>query len=118
MKTGEIYWVNLDPTVGDEIKKKRPVTILNGGHRRHLKLAIVAPITAWSPNWEENPFFVPLEPNSTNGLQKKSVVDCFQVRAISHRRFADKIGNISSAEIYAIKKAIALILDIDPEHCE
>ncbi len=55
MKTGEIYWVNLDPTIGDEIKKKRPVVILNGGHAKHLKLAIVVPITGWSPYWKEKP---------------------------------------------------------------
>ncbi len=118
MKTGEIYWVNLDPTVGDEIKKRRPVIILNGGHDKHLKLAIVVPVTAWSSYWNENPFFVTLEPNSKNGLSKKSSVDCFQIRAISHNRFVKKIGNISNDEINFIKTSIALILYIEPEHCE
>ena len=118
MKTGEIYWVNLDPTVGDEIKKRRPVIILNGGHDKHLKLAIVVPVTAWSSYWNENPFFVTLEPNSKNGLSKKSSVDCFQIRAISHNRFVKKIGNISNDEISFIKTSIALILYIEPEHCE
>ena len=118
MKTGEIYWVNLDPTVGDEIKERRPVIILNGGHDKHLKLAIVVPVTAWSPYWDENPFFVTLEPNSKNGLSKKSSVDCFQIRAISHNRFVKKIGNISSDEINIINTSIALILYIEPEHCE
>ena len=118
MKTGEIYWVNLDPTVGDEIKKRRPVIILNSGHDKHLKLAIVVPVTAWSPYWDENPFFVTLEPNSKNGLIKKSSVDCFQIRAINHNRFVKKIGNISSDEINIINTSIALILYIEPEHCE
>ena len=118
MKAGEIYWVNLDPTIGNEIKKRRPVVVLNGGHDKHLKLAIVVPVTAWSSYWEENPFFVSLEPNTKNGLKKKSVVDCFQIRAVSHKRFVEKIGNISNDEIDLIKKSIALILDIEPEHCE
>jgi mRNA interferase MazF len=118
LNSGEIYWVNLDPTIGDEIKKRRPVIILNGGHDKHLKLAIVVPVTAWSRYWDENPFFVTLEPNSKNGLNKKSSVDCFQIRAISHKRFVKKIGNISNKEINAIKKSIALILYIEPEHCE
>ena len=117
MQTGEIYWVNLDPTVGDEIKRRRPVVVLNAGHHRHLKLAIVVPVTGWKPHWVDNPFFVPLEPDSTNMLQKKSMVDCYQMRAISHRRFAEKIGSISEQEITLIKKAIALILDIEPEDC-
>ena len=118
LKTGDIYWVNLDPATGDEIKKRRPVTILNGGHKKHLKLAIVVPITAWKSNWRGNPFFVPLEPDVSNGLRKKSVVDCFQIRAISHRRLAGKIGEIQNEKINDIKKSIALILDVDPEHCE
>jgi len=118
LKTGEIYWVNLDPVQGDEIKKRRPVIVLNGGHEKHLCLAIVVPITAWNPHWKNNPFFVPLEPDLINKLQKKSVIDCFQVRAISHERFAEKLGKISHFEIQQVKKALALILDIDPEDCE
>ena len=118
MKTGEIFWVNLDPTIGDEIKKRRPVVVLNGGHDKHLKLAIAVPVTAWSSYWEKNPFFVSLEPNKKSGLKKKSVVDCFQIRAVSHNRFAEKIGKLSKDEIDQIKKAIALILDIESEHCE
>ena len=118
MRTGEIYWVNLDPAIGDEIKKRRPVIVVNGGHDKHLRLAIVVPVTAWSPYWDKNPFFISLEPNSNNGLRKKSAVDCFQVRAISHNRFVEKIGNISNDEIDLIKKSIALILDIEPEQCE
>ncbi len=118
MKTGEIYWVNLDPAIGDEIKKRRPVIVLNGGDGKNLKLAIVAPITGWSPHWEKNPFFLSIEPDSENRLQKKSTVDCFQIRSISHNRFIEKIGNISHEEIDLLKKSIALILDIYPEHCE
>jgi mRNA interferase MazF len=117
LKTGEIYWVSLDPTIGDEIKKKRPVVILNPGHKKNLKLAIVVPITGWNSQWDKNPFFVCLEPNSISGLKKKSVVDCFQIRAISHKRFAEKIGDISKDDMAFIKKAVALILDIDPEDC-
>jgi mRNA interferase MazF len=118
LRTGEIYWVNLDPTIGDEIKKRRPVIVINGGHDKNLRLAIVVPVTAWGSYWDSNPFFIPLEPDLKNGLLKKSVVDCFQIRAISHNRFVKKIGNISINEIDLIKESIALILDIEPEHCE
>ena len=118
MRPGDIYRVNLDPTVGEEIKKTRPVVVLNAGHQKHLKLAVVVPVTAWSPRWERNPFFVVIEPDPQNGLQKKSAVDCFQVRALSHGRFAEKIGHISEEKIFQVKAAIALILDIDTEHCD
>ncbi|MDD5450969.1 MAG: type II toxin-antitoxin system PemK/MazF family toxin [Desulfovibrionales bacterium] len=118
MKTGEIYWVNLDPTIGSEIQKKRPVIVLNGGHKKHLKLAIVVPLTAWDSQWTNNPLFVPIEPDKNNQLQKISAVDCFQIRAISHQRFAEKIGSIPEEKIHLIKQALSLILDIEPEHCE
>ena len=117
LKTGEIYWVNLDPSLGDEIKKRRPVVILNPGHVKNLKLAIVVPITGWNSLWDHNPFFAVLEPNSVNGLKKRSVVDCFQIRAISHNRFSDKIGEISADDLEQIKKSVTLILDIDPDDC-
>jgi mRNA interferase MazF len=56
LKTGDIYWVNLDPTIGDEVKKKRPVVILNPGHQKNLKLAIVVHLTGWNSQWEKIPF--------------------------------------------------------------
>ena len=53
-----------------------------------------------------------------SGLKKKSAVDCFQIRAISHRRFAEKIGVVPDKIMAQIKSSLAVILDIDPEHCE
>ena len=118
LKAGDIYWVNLSPTIGDEIQKTRPVIVLNAGHKKHLKLAIVVPITSWNRYWDGKPFFVTLESNSDNGLQKKSAVDCFQVRALSHKRFVEKLGHITNREIDYIKEAISLIIDIEPIHCK
>ena len=83
LKTGDTYWVNLEPTIGDEIEKKRRVVILNPGHHRHLRLAIDLPITHWRPEWKDQAFFVPVEPLESRGLAKKSAVDCFQLRAMN-----------------------------------
>lgn len=118
MKIGDIVWVNLDPTIGDEIRKKRPVVVLNNGHEKHLRLAIVVPVTNWLALWENNPFFVALEPSPSNGLKKKSAVDCFQVRAVSHQRISDRLGSITPLELTRIKKSLALILDLEAEDCE
>lgn len=117
MKIGELFWVNLDPTVGDEIQKRRPVLVLNGGHEKNLKLAIVVPVTSYAAAWEHNPFFVPIDPSEQNGLKKKSVIDCFQIRAISHNRFGEKIGGIDAGSMDLVKTAVALILDMEPHHC-
>ena len=45
-----------------------------------------------------------------SGLKKKSVVDCFQIRPVSHNGFAEKIGEISNDEIDQIKRSIPLFL--------
>jgi len=78
---------------------------------------VCCPGSSSGGNWDNNPFFAVLEPNRSNGLKKKSAVDCFQIRAISHNRFSDKIGEISVDDIGQIKKAVSLILDIDPDDC-
>lgn len=118
LKIGDIVWVNLDPTVGDEIKKKRPVVVLNNGHEKHLRLAIVVPVTNWTELWDNNPFFVSLDPSKQNGLKKKSAVDCFQIRAVSHQRVLEGLGAVTPSELSQIKMALALILDLEPEDCE
>ncbi len=118
LKIGDIVWVNLDPTVGCEIKKKRPVVVLNNGHEKHLRLAIVVPVTNWTELWDNNPFFVSLDPSKQNGLKKKSAVDCFQVRAVSHQRVLERLGAVTPSELTQIKMALALILDLEQEDCQ
>ena len=117
MKTGDVYLVNLDPTTGDEIRKTRPVVVLNAGDEKNLRLAIVAPVTRWRRRWDTNPFFFTADLKPHHGLSKKLAVDCFQVRALSHQRFVKKLGALTTAEMDRIKSALALILDIEPAHC-
>jgi mRNA interferase MazF len=118
LQIADLYWVNLEPTLGGEIREKRPVIVLNAGHSRHLPLAIVLPVTGWKALWEDHPFFVPLDPTPLNGLEEKSAVDCFQIRAISHDRFLEKIGRVSDDDLDQVKRAVTLLLDIDPEQCQ
>ena len=52
MKRGEVYWVNLDLTVGKEVKKRRPAVILSPDEmNRSLPVVIVAPITSSKKSW-------------------------------------------------------------------
>ena len=118
LKSGEVWYVSLDPTVGDELQETRPVVVLNPGHDRHLQLSVVVPITGWRPGWQGIPFFVKIDTTPTNGLEKTSAVDCFQIRSLSHRRFKHHSGHISAADLDRILSAVALILDIDTGHCE
>ena len=47
MKQGEIWLINLDPTIGTEIKKTRPAIIVNDNALGRLPLKIIVPITDW-----------------------------------------------------------------------
>ena len=77
----DICQVNLDPTLGDEIRKARPVVALNPELENKLSLAIVVPITGWKAAFKRSPFFLELDPEPRLGLRKKLAVDCFQIRA-------------------------------------
>ena len=47
MKQSEIWEINLSPTVGAEIKKKRPAVIINDDSIGVLPLRVIVPITQW-----------------------------------------------------------------------
>ena len=47
MKQNEVWLINLDPTVGAEIKKTRPAVIVNDNSLGKLPLKIIVPVTDW-----------------------------------------------------------------------
>jgi mRNA interferase MazF len=113
MKQGEIWLINLDPTVGAEIKKIRPAIIVSDDSLGKLPLKIIVPITDWNDRYEIAPWMIKLEPNSKNGLTKDSSADCFQVRSVSQERFVKKLGNISVVIMDEIKTGLAKVLSIE-----
>ena len=116
MKQGEIWYADLSPVKGSEQQGYRPVAIISGNLlNTYLPIVIACPLTTQIKNYKGN---LIMDPTKENGLKKKSAVDCFQIRAISHRRFSEQIGRITKYELNSIRKSISLILDIDPEHCE
>ncbi len=112
MKRSEIWRISLDPTVGAEIKKRRPVVIVNDDRIGKLPLKIVAPITDWKPHYAKAPWMVNISPNSANGLDKRSAVDTFQVRSVSIQRFIEKVGILSLEEMEAITDSLAVVFKI------
>ena len=105
--------LNLDPTVGAEIKKTRPAIIVSDDSLGKLPLKIIVPITDWKDRYEIAPWMIKLEPNSKNGLTKNSSADCFQVRSVSHERFVKKLGNISAIIMDEIKIGLSKVLSIE-----
>ena len=89
MKRGEIWLVNLDPTVGSEIRKSRPCVVVSPPEMHdHLRTVIVAPMTSKS---RPAPFRVPVAHAGQKGL---ILLD--QLRAVDQVRLAKKLGAVSA----------------------
>ena len=115
MKQNEIWLINLDPTVGAEIRKTRPAVIVNDNALGKLPLRIIVPITDWKEKYSIVPWMIKIDPSISNGLTKTSSVDCFQIRSISQTRFIKYLGELSDSEMDQIRLALAKVLSMDIE---
>jgi len=113
MRRGEVWLINLDPTVGAEIKKTRPAVVVNDDAVGILPLKVIVPITEWKDRYAVAPWMVPLTPDAENGLEKLSAADTFQVRSLSQSRFVQQLGRLSENTMQEITRALALVLAID-----
>ena len=102
---GEIWLVNLDPTIGDEIRKVRPAIIVNRDALTVLSLRIVVPLTGWQERFNDSDWLVRVDPDSSNGLDKVSAADAFQVRSVSTRRCVRRLGHLSQADSIRVDAA-------------
>lgn len=113
MNRGEVWLVNLNPTIGQEISKTRPAIIVNNDTVGILPLKVIVPITDWKDRYANRPWMIKLEPNNSNGLIKDSAVDTFQVRSLSQTRLVKKLGKLNDSEMKQITIAIAIVLKIE-----
>jgi mRNA interferase MazF len=110
MKQGEIWLINLDPTIGAEMQKIRPALIINDDALGKLPLKIIVPITDWKDRYSIAPWMVKIEPSKTNGLIKISSIDCFQIRSVSEERLIRYVGKVESEELINVQKGINKII--------
>jgi len=113
MKRGEVWLVNLDPTIGAEIQKTRPCVIVNQDALAKLPLKIIIPLTSWDERYANAPWHVKLNPTRQNGLKNESSADTFQVRSISEKRLVKKSGLLDPLVMEKINQALAISLALD-----
>ncbi len=113
MNQGEIWEIDLSPTVGAEIKKKRPAVVINDDAIGILPLKVIVPITEWKDRFQNAAWLVRIDPDNRNKLMKVSAADTFQIRSVSKKRFLRKIGTVSSTILDEIKTAIKAVIDTD-----
>ncbi len=113
MRRGEVWLINLDPTLGAEMKKVRPAVIVSSDAVGVLPLKVIVPLTDWKEHYAIAPWMVRIEPAPSNGLTKISAADAFQVRSASQVRFTRKIGELASSEMHAIASALGIVLEVE-----
>ena len=88
VKRFEVYLINLDPTIGHEIKKTRPCLIISPNEmNQHISTAIVAPMTTKGKKY---PTRVAC---SFQGNKGQIVLD--QIRTVDKKRLVKRLGSIS-----------------------
>ena len=104
MNRGEVWWIRFDPSVGGEVRKKRPAIIIsNDASNRHLNRLQVIPLTSNTDRLYPSEAFVTI-----NGKLNKALAD--QLTTISKLRLTGQIGKISREDMWQVERAIKVQL--------
>jgi mRNA interferase MazF len=106
MKRGEVWWVNFDPSVGGEIRKKRPAVIIsNNAANQFLNRVQVVPLTSSVDKLYPSESYI-----TFRGKKAKAMAD--QITTVSKKRLINQAGSVSKTELEGIMRAIAIQLDL------
>lgn len=99
IKQYELVLVNLDPTIGSEIKKTRPCVVISPNEmNKYLQTIVIAPLTSSSKPY---PTRVEIKQAKTKGW---IVLD--QIRTVDRTRIIKQLGNLTTTEIEKVKAVI------------
>lgn len=99
LKQYQIVLVNLDPTVGSEMKKTRPCVIISPNEmNKHLQTIVVAPMTSSSKTYPTR-----VEINHDN---KKGWIVLDQIRTVDRQRIVKFLGNLTDKETKKVKEIL------------
>jgi mRNA interferase MazF len=106
MKRGEVWWVSFDPSIGGEIRKKRPAVIIsNNAANQFLNRVQVVPLTSSVDKLYPSEAYITLR-----GKKAKAMAD--QLTTVSKKRLINQAGSISKAELDSLERAIMTQLDL------
>jgi len=106
IKRGDVFWVSFDPSIGGEIKKKRPAVVISTDKANpYLNRVVVIPLSSKISR------IYPSEARiSFQDKESKAMAD--QIRTISKRRLISKIGSLPLEEMKKIEDKIKLFLEL------
>ena len=100
----EVWWVNLEPTKGSEIRKTRPCVIISPDELAALKTVIVAPMTSQGFDFPSR--------ISCEFAEKQALILLDQMRAVDKDRLLEKMGILEAS---VQKKVISCLLELFAE---
>lgn len=109
MNRGEVWWINFDPSVGGEIRKKRPAIIIsNDASNRHLNRLQVIPVTSNVDRLYPSEAFITID-----GKLNKALVD--QLTTVSKLRIINQMGKITREDMWQVERAIKVQLALSDQ---
>lgn len=101
LKRYGVYWANLNPVIGSEISKTRPVVIVSDDiMNRNLKTVVVCPLTtSLHPIWRSRIQI------TLKGKESEIAVD--QIRTISTKRLIDQVGKLTTVDALKVRILIS-----------
>ena len=106
MNRGEVWWVNFDPSVGNEVTKTRPaIVVSNEGDNLRMGRALVVPLTTSIHTVHRTETLVQF-----NGGTSKAMID--QMRVADNRRFRRFVESLSEIEIMKVVQKMKEYLDM------
>ena len=107
-KRGEIWWVDLNPVIGNETGKERPCLILqNDVGNKNGATTIVAPLL---PGTKTYPYVVNVSPTSQNKLKGDRYINLGQMRVVDARRIKNRQGVLEDSYWGRIEQAVLIEL--------
>lgn len=114
IKRGEIYYADLSPVVGSEQGGLRPVLIIQNDTGNMYSPTVIAAAITSRRTKNALPTHISIH-SSASGLPQDSIVLLEQVRTLDKVRLKGKTGQISSADMFKINKALSVSLGLQPQ---
>lgn len=106
IRRGEVWWVDLDPTRGGEIRKTRPAVVLTADALNRARRTVVVVPLSTGP-MPRPPIVVP-----TPSAGADSVAVCDQMRAVDKGRLTRSGGRLAPTDLRAVEDGVRAVLEL------